>query len=415
METRSSSRAKYALAAVMATIIFVIMYKYAYYDLVRDGYADLKDHMHHADGIFYWTLKESWLERPYLFWHLCVKVLVRFTGTPIYEATSTVCGAFAAFNSLLTFFIIDKLVSRYQKTSGLAAALASGMLNYVFPLYVSWFNTYHYEGQFSINPYFNPTHMAVKPFGLLAFALALDLIMRYRGDSPIFFQSEKFERFRYAAFGLALFWSVFTKPTFAYMLLPTGALYLIAEWLLHFIRKDGECKKTWAFMVKIGCASLPAVCYVLLEYAAFYLWGGTNEDAKVAVYPFLTAWHLYSPNVLVSIILAMLFPLWMFITNIKYFLGTVEGRLGVLGYVVGALEFSFFVETGFKLTHLNFSWPMMSGMLLFWVVATARLVHLTCSEEDSKWGNAVVMIGWIFMIIHVCSGLVYLTSRAYIL
>ena len=111
----------------------------------------------------------------------------------------------------------------------------------------------------------------------------------------------------------------------------------------------------------------------------------------------------------------MAFPIWMGITNLKYFFQSEEGRLSLLGYVVGTTEFCFVVETGNKLGHLNFAWPMMSGMLLLWVICGARLIALTLKPTEHKASNVVVMGGWILLLLHLFSGLYYVNPYAYII
>lgn len=89
--------------------------------------------------------------------------------------------------------------------------------------------------------------------------------------------------------------------------------------------------------------------------------------------------------------------------------------MSLVGYFIGFLEFSFFVETGFKLTHCNFSWPLMSGMLLLWVISGAKLVERT-ERPDGDWKNvAVVTVGWILLAVHFFSGLYYINPYQYII
>lgn len=410
------SNVKYAVVAFFAVVIFVIIYKYVLTQVREDCINDLREHMWHAEDIYLTTLWKSWLERPYLFWHLCVKAFIKFAKMPNIEATACTCASLATFCYFVTYFIMEKISSKAIKrdTSNISAMVACA-LGLVMPLYMYWFNQYQHEGQFTINPFFNPTHMAVKPFGLLSFLFAVDLILCYKGKKTIFCTSKWSRKWLYALFGAALFMSTFTKPTFMYMLLPTGFIYLLIDLVVGLVKKDGSGKKVWSFMWRIGCASIPSLLYLVLEYSAFYFWGGTNSDAHIAIYPFLYAWHEYSPNVPTSIVLAMSFPLWMLVTNWRYFLDSVEGRLGFLGYVVGTLEFSLFVETGYKLGHMNFSWPMMSGMLLFWVISGAKLVEKTCSAEGKRSDAVIVTVGWILLIVHLFSGLYYLSPWAYII
>lgn len=415
-EQNQRNQIKYAVAALMAVLIFVIMYKYTLNMLSTDRLNDLWEHTLHAENIYMDRLLPAWLKRPYLFWHLCVKSCIKFFKMPVKDAAACTHGFFAGLNCLVTFYLLDRTGERLTgKDIGVPAALMAGILGFVEPLYVPWFNAYQYEGQFSINPIFNPTHMAVKPFGLICFMLAVDLILAYQGKEKLYFVNNRKNLRLYIAFSVFLLLSAFAKPTFFYMLLPAGAVYLLIDLGFALKRKDGSAKKVWGFMWRVACASIPALLYLLLEYSAFYFWGGTNEDASVAIYPFLTAWHIYSPDVPRSLRLSMAFPIWMVVTNLKYFIKTEEGRLSFLGYAMGTTEFCFVVETGDKLGHLNFSWPMMSGMLLLWVICGARLIALTVTPATHKRNSIVVLGGWLLLLLHLFSGLYYINPYAYLI
>lgn len=416
MKYKDNDNTKYAVVGFLAIIIFVLIYKVAFNQCNDTAYQDIKDHLQHAQSIYLNSLKESWLERPYLFWHLCVKGFIKFCDYPATVAAACTCGVFAILNYLLTFFIANRTVTYYVKRDvSVLCACAAAFLSIVQPFYVPWFNEYHYEGQFSINPIFNPTHMAVKPIGLFVFALAIDIFRGYKCEELLFFKGKRIRRCLYVLFGSSLLLSTFTKPTFMYMFIPTGVIFLSIE-CVHCIRKkDGSIKKCWDMIWKMGLMCIPSLLYLCLEYTAFYIWGGTDDDAHIAISGFMYAWKIYSPNVFRSIIYAMAFPLWMVIMNPKYFIKSIEGRLGVIAYIVGALEFSFFVETGVKLTHLNFSWSLMSGMLLFWIVAMIKLIELTKIKNSTRWNSFVVLTGWLLITIHLFSGLYYINPTAYII
>lgn len=415
-EKEKSSQAKYAIAAFMSILIFVITYKYALNQIIPDSFNDMSWHTRHAEDIYLDRLWQAWLKVPYLFWHLCVKGCIKFFHMPADAASSCIHGFFSGITCYVTFVLLDRMGERLTgKNLGVPAALMAGILGFVQPWYVPWFNVYQYEGQFSINPLFNPTHMAVRPFGLLCFMLTIDLILVYGGKEKMYFTCVRKDRWLYILFGTTLFFSAITKPTFMYMLLPAGVVYLLIELGIALRKKDGSIKKVWGFMWRMACASIPALLYLLLEYVAFYLWSDVRGDSGVAIYPFLTAWHIFSPDVPRSIRLAMAFPLWMVITNLKYFFRSEEGRLSLIGYVVGMLEFAFFVETGDRLGHLNFAWPMMSGMLLLWVISGSRLIILTKNPASKRWNTFVVTVGWILLSIHLFSGFYYINPYMYII
>lgn len=410
------NQTKYALAAFLAITVFVIIYKYTLNQVYRLDLNDLREHMLHAADIYLDRMKGAWLKRPYLFWHLCVKSSVKFLVMPLEEATAFVCGGFAVFNYFVIFYLLERTVLGLTgREAGVMSAAVSGMLSLAQPLYIRWFNPYQYEGQFSINPVFNPTHSAVKPIGLLCFMVAVDLILRYKGKDGIYFNGIKKARWLYVLFSVLVLLSAFTKPTFMFMLLPAGVLYLLVELAEALFKKDGGAKKVWGFMWRMACTAIPSMLYLAAEYVAFYFWGGTNSDAHVAIHPFLEAWHIYSPDVPKSVMLSMAFPIWIGVTNWRYFIGSVEGRLGLIGYATGTLEFSFLVETGDKLGHMNFAWAMMSGMLLIWVICAARLIQMTIASKPGRWQSVKITIGWILLSLHLFSGLYYISPSQYII
>ncbi len=414
--TKEQNRVKYAVAGVLSIIVFVIMYKYSLNEFKEDHVVDLQEHLWQARDIYLTTWKKIWIQRPYMLWHVCVKASVKYLKMPLEEAGALVQGGFCALNCLVTFFAVDRLADRYAKNhSGVAAAAVSGLLSFSMPWYVKWFNAYHYEGQYAINAFFNPTHTAAKPFGLLAFLLAVDLLLIYRGEDPVFFRGLRTRKWLYALFGAALFVSALAKPTFMFMLLPAGVIWLLIDLVRALLKKDGSWKKVWSFMWRIGCASIPAVVYLLLSYAAFYLWGGTNSDSKVAIYPPFTVWKIFSPNIFKSWVFSMTFPIWMVITNPKYFWKSVESRLAMLGYLVGFTEYAFLVETGSKLEYCSFAWEMTSGMLLVWVVAAAKLVEVTYDTKQSVWRNLSVLGGWALLMLALFNGTYYINPFNYII
>ena len=407
---------KYAFAAFLAVVVFVIIYKYSLNELYSLELNDLQEHTAHAADIYLDRMRDAWVELPYLFWHLCVKSCIKFLEMPVEEAAAFVCAGFALFNYFVIFYLVDRTVLRLSgREAGMMSGAAAGTLSLVQPLYMRWFNPFQYEGQFSINPVFNPTHSAVKPIGLLCFMAAVDLILRYKGKEGLYFKGISKVKWLYVFFSVLLLFSAFTKPTFMFMLLPAGALYLLIDLVEALYKKEGKAKKVWGFMWRMACTTIPALLYLLAEYAAFYFWGGTNPDAHVAIYPFLEAWHIYSPDVPKSVILSMSFPIWIVATNLKYFVDSVEGRLSFIGYAVGTLEFCFVVETGDRLGHLNFAWAMMSGMLLIWVVCAARLVQITAASRPGRWQSVKIIFGWMLLSLYLFSGLYYISPGQYII
>ena len=119
---------------------------------------------------------------------------------------------------------------------------------------------------------------------------------------------------------------------------------------------------------------------------------------------------MYSENVVLSIALGMAFPLFIFLIDVRFFLKDDMGRLALVGYGVGFLEAALLGEGGGKLSHADFLWPMMSGMLLMWVASTMHLLVLERIQADTRGKRLLLNIAWALFCIHVLCGLIYMKS-----
>jgi hypothetical protein len=124
------------------------------------------------------------------------------------------------------------------------------------------------------------------------------------------------------------------------------------------------------------CA-VPSLLYICLQFVDYYILGGNNNaDTSIIITEWLEVWKMYSENIPLSILLSMAFPLFIIIIDIRYFLTSNMGKLALVGYGVSFLEGALLGEGGEKLSHSNFLWPLMSAMLIVWIVCTLRLLAL---------------------------------------
>ena len=369
------------------------------------------------------TFFKTWLKVPHMLWHLIVKLLESRTALPLWDAASFTFALFGLFAfGVMTWFLFCMLRSHTGQKRLAFAALGGMALSFVGPLIMAWFSD-GYLGSFSPNPLHNPTHIASKGFGMLAMMAGIDVIRGYRKESPVFFRKHP-----YLCFSLFSLLSVLAKPTFLYMLLPAGILLILIDLIAaiagprHSADKEKEPaarKKTsaklqterrqkllavWGAAWRLALASLPACAYILTEYIALFFWG-TEQGTSVVITKPLEVWHFYSWDVPTSILLGMLFPIWMLLTNLGYFYKSAEGRLSVFGYAFGVLEFSILAESGSRKDAGNFSWCMMAGMTIFYAVAVYRLMLSTLQEKTGKAHTTYLVISWFLLFLHVYSGL----------
>lgn len=419
----SSSHGAGLTCGVMSVLVFVVYYKVAYAFCTVEGLQDMKAHAIFAQN-FYLNPDEffkTWLKVPHMLWHLVTKTFESRLGVPLWDAASLSFALFGLFAfGIMTWFLYGFLKCHTGQKRLAFASLCGAALSFVGPLIMAWFSD-PYAGSFTPNPLHNPTHIASKGFGMIAMMAGIDVIRRYRNERPAFFQG----KLVYLWFSIASLLSVLAKPTFMYMLLPAGILVILLD-LIAAAKKQllenaeqkerqgkkksgkhgnaSQLKAIWGAAWRLALASLPACAYILTEYVALFYYGTEKGTSAVITEPFYV-WHFFTWDVPTSVLLGMFFPIWMLVTNLGYFYKSVEGRLSVLGYAIGVLEFSFLAESGSRMDAANFSWCMMAGMTIFYAVALYRLMLTSLQEKQSKSHTAYLIISWFLLFLHVYSGL----------
>ena len=401
-ESSSSAQSSIIVCAGLAVLVFVLYYRMAYAFCIDQGLQDIKEHAKFAQD-FYLNpdvFFKTWLKVPHMLWHLIVKFFQSRVHMPLWESASFTFALFGVFSFVVTVWFLYGLLRTYtgQKKLGLAS-LGSASLAFLGPLVMEWFAD-GYMGQFTPNPMHNPTHMACKGFGLLAMMAGIDIIRHYRGQETVFFKGKRL----YLYFSLFSFFSALAKPTFMYMLLPAGIIIVFHDLFKSAREETPPVKTVWNAAWKLAVATLPTCAYILTEYVALFYFG-TEQDTSVVLTKPLEVWHFFSLNVPKSILLGMCFPIWMLLTNLGYFYKTVEGRLSVLGYMMGVLEFSVLAESGSRKDAGNFAWCMMAGMTIFFAVSVCRLMLSTMQQKCGARHTAYVIFSWFLLFLHVYSGL----------
>ena len=156
------------------------------------------------------------------------------------------------------------------------------------------------------------------------------------------------------------------------------------------------------------CA-VPTLIYIFLQFAVYFIFSGSYgaDDSSLIFTKFGEVWGVYSDNIPLSILLGMAFPIYMVLADTKFFLKDDQGKLALTTYAIGFLQAMFLAESGGKIYHADFIWPMMSGMLLMHAVSLMRLVYLE-NTVNGKRGKIVIAGGWVMFIAHVLCGVLFL-------
>ncbi len=395
------------ILALLGVMVYAYYFNKGFQLAVSPIHCDMYAHIGFAEN-FYLNPTEFlkyWLKVPYCLWHLIVKTLSSRLGVELYHAGAFVFAVFGVLaytvNTLLVYSVIKSL--HYRHDTEFAAVLGAALC-FVGPYNIDYLGD-AYLIAFSPNPMHNPTHMAVKAFGMLTFMAGVDMMRDYRSEERLFFPGI---RKLPLLFGLFLFLSTVTKPTFMYMLLPAGVITVLTDLCISLIRKKKESlPRIGRTVLRFFLASVPALIYLFIEYLAFYYWGNSAYHSSVIFTRPLTVWHFTAINVPMAILIGMCFPLFMFLTDIRYFLSSAEGRLAAVGYAVGVLEFSVLAESGAGMDAANFAWCMMAGMTVFFAVGLSRLAFLTLDGEASVASKIRITAAWVLFGLHIYGFLSY--------
>lgn len=361
------------------------------------------------------TWFQGWKTVPYCMWHLIVLGLHHMLHIPLeYSAAFSTC-----FFSMFSFFVAYWMLLRYTAATGKEitspkAALVSFGLMVTQALYFDWLDAGNrFLGPYSMNPIHNPTHMSVRPFSFLCICLVYDIWNKQKDSTytGVFFRTDQGLKRPYLYLAILLLLSTMAKPTFAEMFVPAVAFIMLAEWIRRLLKKDGSAPSYFRHCLCMLYCAVPALGCILLQFSAYFFWGGSyGADGSFMITKWLEVWSMYTDNVLLSIAIGMAFPLFMLLINPRFFLKDTLGKMALVGYVVGFFEAALLGEGGSKLSHGDFMWPMMSGMLLMWTATTLRLLVLERTQINTRFKRILIDIGWFLFCLHVFCGLLYIKS-----
>lgn len=245
------------------------------------------------------------------------------------------------------------------------------------------FNKNLYLGQGTPNPWHNQTILATRGFAIIAFFQFLKLYQSNKGYIGIR---------DYFVFALMMFTTTFTKPSFSFCFIPScGLLMLYRLWKEKF-----HCLKE---MFLLGICFVPTFLLLLYQYLITFTDYGEQEGIGIKIG---YVWSRYSPNILISILLAALFPITIFIINWKKIKDYEFYQISIVTFFVGMLEFLIFYEKGPRMGHANFAWGYYHG--LFFLFLSAMFLFYQTFRKGKIWYR---FIGIFTYSLHLLSGLYY--------
>lgn len=257
-----------------------------------------------------------------------------------------------------------------------------------------------YRGVFSPNPYHNATYLATRPFSIVTFFVFVKVLKDYE---------EKFQWKDVLFFGVFLFLTTVTKPSFTFILVPAAGLIMLYR---LFRKKFQNLKNT----LLLGISFIPTFCALLYQF--FGVFGPVEGEEKGIGFGLGKAWSYHCDNIPLAIFLGLAFPLAVLVLNLRDLKKDGVFRLAWQITAVSLFEILFLYEKGFRVGHLNFSWGYMHGMFFAFVASAFLLFRKTFGTKDTMnesggflekpWVRILLLLGqWGLFALHLLLGLLY--------
>lgn len=372
-------------------IIFGLTFLLIYFLIMRGS--DYNFHINEAQKIsfanFYHSLKNLVVFTNPL-WHILVALCNRVFKMNYFYAAAFVTASF----NLATYLVIRVGINEYCiNTKNADKNFMALMLVFVTAIYLPWFNQYLYLGQGSPTIWHNPTNIAVKGLALLIVFMMIkiweDYLVCKLNNKDIILT------------GLLLLFSVLIKPSFMQIFFP-GILMFCGVKILWTKEMSNN------FILKILWILLPSFIILLFQFAFIFI-TNTIEQGRAIEISWFRFLKLYSPNILISYLISMAFPLYILVFKRKYILRENMLLLAICLYITGFLQGSFLYDPGLFGSAGDYMWGQQLAQFIIFVVTTNLFFNDLSSYEKNTAGNKDLYfgVGFSLLFLHFISGVYY--------
>lgn len=240
----------------------------------------------------------------------------------------------------------------------------------------------YYFGYIGLANYHNPTVHVLRPFAVVMFIFAMEVLRSPRHSFWLVLLSA----------GVTAS-ATFLKPSYTITLFPAFGL-MVLYWLIKRRPIDW-----WLLIFGLG---LPAILLLAPQYVVTYLNGET--DGGIAFMPLVAA-RMMSGYLPVKFLMSILFPTVIAAIFFQRARQDHELTLAWLSFLMGASQFYLLAELGSRATHGNFLWGAQITLVMLFVVTIRFLLK---QEYDFK--NLTRPNTWVQYAVylpHIASGIAY--------
>lgn len=336
-------------------------------------------------------------EHPEPLWHISVRIYMKLFRL----APAVAAGAVSATAVCAAYL----MACRYfrLKADGITAGISAVgglVLHLVCSIYVPWFNPKPYSGQGTPNIWHNPTTIMTRPFALAVFLLVCAEMEKSRRSGFKKLPGWK----KSVAMAILLILCNMAKPSFVQVFYPAIFLLMVI-WLVVYRGKSFKL----ALRLLVIC--IPSLLVMALQFVTSFSSGAAAKESGsgIAVMPFAVV-KMYTPNVWISLILAIAFPLFMALVSQGRKTADWTAALAWLMFLAGFLERILLAETGARFGDGNFNWGFQLSLYFIWLVAMRDWLGLYIGRAGSrkKIRGAGFYISTALLLLHLVSGIYYL-------
>ena len=368
------------LSTLILTAFFLANF-YLFFEYIRPGSGANSDFLTHRRFAFEFGESTS---LSYSIYHMFVKFVAQamtmFRQREVFYYSLSMVFVMVG-SQAYTFYILNNYFKKLytNRSSLLRHALIAGLL--VLSMFFDVDDRHLYLGTGTPNPWHNPTYMFARPFCILLFLHTVEM-----------FKKRILDRKDYIVLGSLALVSMAAKPSFLISFLPAIACFGLYGW----VKKE----MTFMQMLKIGLSLLVSfIPFIVIYKLAF---GGGEGNGSV-VFTNGKIWKVWSDNIGLSILKAIVFPLFIVLVNIKRLSKSL--KFAVLNYIFSGLIFYYLAESGEREMHGNFIWTYLFGLFFLFLFAIEQLFF---NEEKRKY---VWILGVLLLITHIGFGIYYLNNQ----
>jgi len=271
----------------------------------------------------------------------------------------------------------------YGTAAAVFSSLTASMIIIPFNVFYK-FEGQYYIGQGSGNLWHNATYLATRPFATVAFFLFIEILKEINGRVNIK---------KYIIFAASMFLSVFAKPTFAIVMIPTAAVMLAATLVTARFRNFRN-----VFFASL--TFVPALLDGLRQYMPVF---GSDRQSGIG-FGFGDVWKQYTNSIPVSIILCFAFTIYIFICNLKNKDHRILMLFSFSFLIVALFEGVFLYEKGIRMPDGNFLQGYLHAMFFLFIVSL--IIWLTKNPGKKKSILYNIFAALLFLM-HTVSGIWY--------